>query len=197
MRRFCLAASTSSRLAQSLAFRRRRERLCSYSLVSVDQGRYDTDMPEAQRFEDPGTTIYTFLNEPFLVECPRCRQCARVANEKRTAPTVTCLQCGYAKSSVSPTPTMVIPNDRGEPLDPYFRLPLWCQAPVGRHVLWALNSSHLDFLEAYVSATLRQRTHLSSWQNSSLASRLPRWLMAAGHRHAVLSAIGKLRQKST
>jgi len=154
-------------------------------------------MAEAHRFEDPGTTIYTFLNDPFLVECPRCRQCARVAKLKRTVPTVTCLHCGYAKSYVSPTGTMVIPNDRGEPVDPYFRLPLWLQAPVGRHVLWALNSSHLDFLEAYVSATLRQRTRLSTWRNSSLASRLPRWLMAAGNRNAVLAAIGTLRHKPT
>lgn len=152
-------------------------------------------MPEAKRFEDPGATISSFLGEPFLVVCPRCSRCARVARKSATEPTVTCLSCGYAKSYVSPYNVMQIPNDQHEPTDPYFQLPLWLQEPIGGHVLWALNSAHLDYLESYVAATLRQRTHLRNWQNSSLASRLPRWLSSAGNRDALLAAIQQLRHK--
>lgn len=156
---------------------------------------YDDDMTEAKRFEDPGATLFSFLGDPFLIVCPRCGRCARVAKRSATEPVVTCLSCGYAKSCVSPYNAMQIPNDRHEPTDPYFQLPLWLQEPVGRHVLWALNSVHLDYLEAYVTATLRQRTHLRNWQNSSLASRLPQWLSSAGNRDAVTAAIQQLRQK--
>ena len=64
-------------------------------------------------------------------------------------------------------------------------------------MLWALNIGHLDYLEAYVTAPLRQRTHSRSWQNSTVASRLPPWLMSAARREVVLTTIQRLRQKLT
>ena len=152
-------------------------------------------MDTPRRSEDPGVTIHTFLDSPLLVVCPRCGRRAQVA--MKAFPTVTCLACGYAKLSVSSSASTQLSSDGPEPVDPYFELPLWLQEPLGPHVLWALNIGHLDYLEAYVAAPLRQRTHLSSWQNSTVASRLPQWLISAGHREVVLTTIRKLRQKPT
>lgn len=76
-------------------------------------------------------------------------------------------------------------------IDPFFKLPLWLQAPCRGHVLWAYNLRHLDVLERYVSARLRERRPGGCEQ--SMCDRLPVWIKAAGNREAVLSGIGQLR----
>ena len=152
-------------------------------------------MDTPRRFEDPGVTIHAFLDSPLLVVCPRCGRRAQVA--MKVFPRVTCLACGYAKLSGLSSTLAQFPSDGPKAVDPYFGLPLWLQEPRGPHVLWAWNIGHLDCLEAYVAAPLRQRTHLSSWQNSTMASRLPGWLMSAAHREVILAAIQRLRRKRT
>jgi hypothetical protein len=58
------------------------------------------------------------------------------------------------------------------------------------NVLWALDEVHLDFLERYVSATLREQGR----GNGSLASRLPRWIKAAENRGVVSAGLARLRR---
>ncbi len=152
-------------------------------------------MPEAHRFEDPGFTLQSFLDEPVLVICPRCRRRAQVFRKTAAEVAVTCPSCAYVKAAAFSAAVLQRAGDKYTPTDPYLQLPLWLQEPLGHHILWAFNASHLEYLEAFVTATLRQRTHLSSWQNSSVASRLPRWLSSAAHRTTVLTAIQKLRRK--
>ncbi|HEX2204386.1 MAG TPA: hypothetical protein VHG91_13840 [Longimicrobium sp.] len=77
-----------------------------------------------------------------------------------------------------------------EPHDGLVGLPLWLQTPVRGETLWAFNRRHLDALEAYVGATLRERRPVF---NGSFASRLPRFVTRAEHRDAVLHAIARLR----
>ncbi|MEU5827608.1 hypothetical protein [Micromonospora tulbaghiae] len=58
-------------------------------------------------------------------------------------------------------------------------------------MLWAYNVEHLDLLEAYVSAQLRERgQHMGS---QTLVERLPAWVKEGRHRAEVLGAIGQLR----
>ena len=78
----------------------------------------------------------------------------------------------------------------GVPRDPWFGLPLWLRTACRGETLWARNESHLDFLEAYVGADLRERR---PYFNHSLASRLPGWIKDAHARDDVLRAIAKLR----
>jgi hypothetical protein len=59
-------------------------------------------------------------------------------------------------------------------------------------VLWAYNAEHLDFLEEYVRASIRER---EPNRNASLASRLPAWLKSAKNREAVLAACAALRRR--
>ena len=58
--------------------------------------------------------------------------------------------------------------------------------------LWAYNQEHLDFLEAYVAADLRER---KPNVNSSMASRLPKWMKDRKNRKDVLKGLQRLREK--
>jgi len=96
---------------------------------------------------------------------------------------LTCGHCGYPKSGNGP--------------DCVSALDLWLQTPCCGQVLWALNEKHLDWLEGYVAATLRERKRSSEfgWSNKSLASRLPMWVKQAKNRSDILAGIGRLRDR--
>jgi len=83
---------------------------------------------------------------------------------------------------------------RAEGTDPFFGLDLWWRAPFRDEVLWAYNAEHLAFLKAYVAATVRDR---EPKQNSSLVSRLPKWIKSAKHRDDLLATITKLQARSS
>ncbi len=145
----------------------------------------------AIRFQDAGQTIYDF-GAIFLVVCPRCQCCASViplpGNEpKLFAPRrLACARCGYSKDWRDHSISV------GGPMDWYFRQPLWLQTPCCGQTLWAYNAEHLDFLEAYIKADVRERVPNI---NRSLASRLPGWMKDASNRAEVLRGIERLRQK--
>jgi hypothetical protein len=155
----------------------------------------------SQRFQDVGQTIYGFT-DLFLVHCPQCAGCARVVplDASKTwwsAPRrLVCARCGYTKDHDGRSAVI------GADTDWYFGLPLWLQTPCCGETLWAYNTEHLDFLEQYVAATLRERTRRDGTplreprtaRNGSIASRLPAWIKSAKNREAVLKGIGKLRQ---
>jgi hypothetical protein len=73
--------------------------------------------------------------------------------------------------------------------EPRTGLPLWLQTDFRGRLLWAVNEPHLDFLERYVAAGIREQ----SPGNSTLASRLPAWIKSAKHRPALLRALRKMR----
>lgn len=135
----------------------------------------------------------------FLVRCPRCGKKARVvirdeySDGPQTLPQLrtdllfaarrlVCTHCGYTaewhhrKLKVD------------GPYDWYFRQPLWLQTPCCGEVLWTLNEEHLDFLEEFVRAGIRE-----SYGNATVASRLPVWMKSGHNREEVLHCIEKLR----
>jgi len=82
--------------------------------------------------------------------------------------------------------------------DLHFGAELWFQAECcGGHLLWALNLEHLDWLERYVGARLRERPSRSpsapTASASALARKLPAWLKGAKHRDEILRTIRRLR----
>lgn len=87
-------------------------------------------------------------------------------------------------------------GNKDNPVDSYFHFPLWLQARCGRHILWAYNLRHLEYIEAFVQASLRERGHREEhgWSNRSLFSRLPQWLKAAKNREKILQTIVLLKQ---
>jgi hypothetical protein len=63
------------------------------------------------------------------------------------------------------------------------------QIPCCSEILWAYNAKHLDFLEGFVTAELRE-----AYPNQTLASRLPEWMKLAKNREEILKCIRKLRK---
>ncbi|PSL00070.1 hypothetical protein CLV63_102196 [Murinocardiopsis flavida] len=159
------------------------------------------------RFRDKGWRLWDFAQEIF-VRCPRCggraavfvhpdhREEGRSAVLRLIAPhRLSCLGCGHTASWAPRTgpggsPTY-LPRLSG-PDDPFFGLPLWLQRPCcGGRILWAYNTAHVDVLEQYVAARLRER---HSWTGSgSLLEHLPAWMKSAGNRDDVLRALRALR----
>jgi hypothetical protein len=162
----------------------------------------------------------TFLNKnktliglgyEFLVVCPHCAFCAKVvalddsspyvANVKRrfvctaygTTKDKVMKANGYGQARVSYEPkadyeVILI----GDPCDWYFQLPLYLQIECSGNTLWALNLEHLNYIESYIEAGLRE----SHPYYLSVESRLPKWMKLAKNREDVLKAIQKLKVKN-
>lgn len=132
--------------------------------------------------------------EMSLLKPKRCSRCndwlgnAPARFRKRQRVIEVACPCGAVSATKCTRASMVL----GRSFDPYFRLPLWLQAEVQGHVLWAYNRDHLSFLEAFVRAD--NRALVPNW-NASLVSRLPRWLKAATARQSVLRAIAKVARR--
>lgn len=147
--------------------------------------------------DDPLLWVERFADK-VLVRCPVCGECAIVLDPVGTseyqasqgdtrlaARRLRCLVCGLSKDG--------FPSERvlGVPFDPYFRLPVWLQTDCRGKVLWAYNANHLNLLESYVAARLRERR--ASPGSMTMVARLPAWLKSAKHRDEILRAIRRLR----
>lgn len=132
-------------------------------------------------------------DDPTLVYCPKCQSKAIVClydDEAR----LSCTSCGYHQAKLAEHRTFYWGAEN--PTDSYFGANLWLQTDCAGKSLWAFNRRHLEYLEEFVSAKHRQRNPNSdTWMNSSLASRLPKWLKSAKNREQVLKAISVLKVK--
>lgn len=133
------------------------------------------------RFRDTGTTLYDLRGE-VLVVCPSCGSCARVVWARGV--------CGSCAWTATPSRKGFA---YGSPEDPFLDLPLWLATSVGGETLWAFNAEHLDLLESYVSASLRER--VPDRKQYSLVEKLPAWVKSAKNRDAVLAGLGRLRER--
>lgn len=147
------------------------------------------------RFLDKGVSLYEFGDE-FLVICPKCEGMAKVIpfshsekiNSQLFAPRkLVCLNCVH-RNSWNGNQIAV-----GGNFDWYFRLPLWLQISCCNEILWAYNFKHLEIIEQYVAAKLRERTKKG---RNSFLSKLPGWIKQAKNRDEILKAIAKLRTNS-
>ncbi|MEP4888847.1 MAG: hypothetical protein ABJV04_02375 [Aliiglaciecola sp.] len=152
------------------------------------------------RFKDGREHRFTISKptevDPVLISCPKCSSKAVVIPFGEDKVRASCTKCGYSIDKSS--------NGRafdwgGEnPTDGYFGFNLWLRIDCIGNSLWAFNIRHLEFLESYVSATLRERTKddEKGWSNASLGSRLPKWIQASKNRDALLKAISELKSKA-
>jgi len=103
---------------------------------------------------DEASLIFSLM----YVRCPRCHRCACVkprmdAHAGLFDPRrLSCLYCGHTKDWHG----RQVGGSASVPTDWYFHLPLWLQVSCCGKLLWAYNHDHLDFLEDYVQATLRE-----------------------------------------
>lgn len=77
--------------------------------------------------------------------------------------------------------------------DHWFGLPLVLRADYGKRLIWAYNAHHIDLLERWIEADLRERSLHAHYM--TMAARLPRWMKTAHARKPVLRALSKLRDK--
>jgi hypothetical protein len=130
------------------------------------------------RHRDSGACLCELAAGAVLVTCPSCAAQAVVTSDR-----LVCPACAH--------------------VEPYKRVwcwetsrfvsDLWLTTPCAGHTLWALNTEHLDLLESYVGATLREDPHLSSVRRMTVLAKLPAWLKSAKHRDEVLRGVRRLR----
>jgi hypothetical protein len=151
-----------------------------------------------QRFRDDGRSHFSYL-DVILVTCPKCASAGQVlpSGVSRAYPKVP----AFAPRRFSCAASLHRAESHGGILtfgtdgrDPYLRLPLRLQARTRHGMLYAYNSAHLDWIEAFVAAPLRERRVESGSANRSIASRLPPWVKSAKNREEVLRAVARMRR---
>lgn len=156
-----------------------------------------------ERFRDQQLWIGDFTADEVLVRCPRCERCAKVVVVPGAPPTekilfaprrLVCGRCGHTQDARNPV--QPAPAPPGNARDPFLQHPLWLQADFDGHVLWAYNERHLDYLEAYVAARLREQQFPpdgGGLRLMTMLATLPAWLEAAKNRERILRRIGRMR----
>jgi hypothetical protein len=70
---------------------------------------------------------------------------------------------------------------------------LWLQLEIRHGWLWAYNLDHLDLLQRYVQAPLRERAPwYDTGQKMTLVARLPAWIKRAKNRDEILRAVSRI-----
>lgn len=165
---------------------------------------HDGDVPAKRRpsarFTDPAVSLYALAEYPVHVVCPGCRGHAEVAPwlgdqapdrySDRWPRRLSCRACGHVRDSPGAGPVTYSCQGWGGPSDPYFHQPLWLRERCCGQTLWAFNEAHLDVLEGYVGARLRERGDVGGL---TMLARLPGWLKSAKNRGEILRVIDRLR----
>jgi hypothetical protein len=151
-----------------------------------------------RRFRDDGRSHFSYLDD-VAVTCPKCAAAGHIVpfGVARGHPNISafasrrflCSGCNHRAESRGGSMTF---GTDGR--DPYLRLPLRLQARTRHGVLYAYNGAHLDWIEAFVAAPLRERRIATGRANRSIASRLPAWVKAAKNREDVLRALVRMRR---
>lgn len=147
------------------------------------------------------------MAKDIWVVCPQCEKKAFVDTGgfhtfENTTHTIkfVCIHCGHNKflenviHRINPKQKQGKVLIFGEPIDPFFHLPLWLQTEFEGNTLWAYNTEHLELLEVHVAAKLRERNQ-QKFNVKSIGARLPKWMTKAQNREAILSHIQKLKTK--
>jgi hypothetical protein len=145
-------------------------------------------MPQQYRFQDENLLLSDFYQEVAVV-CPTCakKAIAKVNFETKTA-RLFCLHCGCNKE----TTTAIKYGTINTAANQYFQAELWLQAPFKNDVFWAYNDKHLDYLERYISATIREHKDRTGF---TLLEKLPKFYHEAKNRESLLKIIAKLKSK--
>ncbi len=122
--------------------------------------------------------------------CPSCaKKAVATVNFETKKSRLFCVKCGYNKetsTAINKKATLETAANH------YFQAELWLQAPFKNELFWAYNNIHLEYLEKYISATLREhkdRTHFT------LLEKLPKFYHEAKNREGLLKIIEKLKKK--
>lgn len=141
------------------------------------------------RFRDENKVLSDFFKEVWVI-CPSCKKMAitKVDFDTKIA-RLFCVHCGLNKE----TTTSLKENGAIETAaNYYFDAELWLKSPYKNEEFWAYNDKHLNYLEQYISATLREHGDRSHF---TLLEKLPKFYHEAKNRESLLKIIEKLRMK--
>ena len=126
------------------------------------------------------------LTHRIEAKCPDCRLWLTWQG-KRNASGIKLLRCRCGGSrQFDMTKLRVGEWSRGQ--EPRTGLTLWLQADFRGRLLWAVNWSHLNFLQRFVAAGIREQ----SPGNSTQVSRLPAWIKSAKNRPDLLKTLRRM-----
>ena len=92
-----------------------------------------------------------------------------------------CSNCGFSNEKTDTERAFYWQED--EPSDGYFDYRLWLKISCSGNSLWAFNIRHIELLENFVTAELRENPKDDlGYANSSIASRLPKWIKSSKNR---------------
>ena len=144
------------------------------------------------RFNDENFRITDFQTEVH-VTCSKCEKkaVATVDYDKKEA-RLFCLSCGYNKITDTQLSYLGLSGNFKVAASSYFDASLWYAAPFKDDYFIAYNEKHLDYLEQYISAKLREHKERSHF---TLLEKLPKFYHEAKNRDALLDIIKKFRLK--
>lgn len=144
------------------------------------------------RFDDENKRISEFETEVWVV-CNSCKEkaVAKVDYEQKKA-RLFCTSCGLNKEKNTEVTVFGIKANWKLSAEEYFGTQIWFQYPFKNDVFWAYNLSHLEYLEKYISAKLREHTDRAHF---TLLEKLPKFYHEAKNREALLKIILKLKNK--
>lgn len=146
-------------------------------------------MTDIARFQDKNLLL-THFYKAILVVCPSCEKKANaVVNFEDKIARLFCANCGYNKE----TKTVLSAFASVEmAANKYFDAQLWLSTNFKNEIFWAYNYEHLDYLEQYISAFLREHNDRSQF---TLLEKLPKFYHEAKNRVGLLKTISKLKNK--
>jgi hypothetical protein len=152
----------------------------------------------SNRFRDPGLWVELVWATPVLLRCPSCGHSAVCAPRpgsdvplwvRGCQPRLSCLSCGYTKDRDPDRQGYT----RSRPVDPFFGADLLLQDECVGHTLWAYNVCHLDLIDEYAAASLRERANLGDSRYQTMLEKLPAWMKSAKNRAAIARSVGRMR----
>lgn len=146
---------------------------------------------EPKRFQDENKRINDFQTQ-VLVLCIACskKAMAKVDYTLKKA-RLFCPECSYNKEVTTETTVLGVKGYWQLAAHEYFGAELWLQYPFKDDVFFAFNDDHLNYLEQYIEATLREhkdRTHFT------LLEKLPKFYHESKNREGLLKIIKKLKK---
>lgn len=132
---------------------------------------------------------------------PYCSNCfekfefeSQILNTKPEKYKTKCPHCSFQEEwKPKIREILQLPSNDGLKKDKWFNLTLWFQKEVDGNVFWAYNQDHIQYLERYIEAGLRERNSKMNY-NSSLVSRLPKFVKSAKNREKLLKVLKKWKE---
>ena len=131
--------------------------------------------------------------------CPHCATCGYrlleiglKAKASSNLPKTKLVSCPSCKQENNIDIQWNIYHHSNAATDPIFGCALWLQIPCCGNILWAYNEKHVSDLKSFIGSSLRDGRNRCKW---SMVTRLPRWMIVAKNRDAVMKCIEKLETK--